>query len=115
MVVFRTAVRSVRAAAWPRARFSRPSLAPPPQTEVRDAPPDADGVAEFCADPAFARYCAAGQVRLLSVNETESVGPAMARYFASKLWMGESYFMQVGPSRGVVRFRSFRPHPKQRA
>ena len=36
-----------------------------------------------------------GRVRVLYVNESESLGPAMARYFASKLWGGESYFMQA--------------------
>ena len=51
--------------------------------------------AEFCGDAAFSRYCRAGQVRLLAINETESVGPAMARYFASKLWQGEAHFMQI--------------------
>ena len=34
-------------------------------------------------------------MRLLAINETESVGPAMARYFASKLWQGEAHFMQI--------------------
>lgn len=29
------------------------------------------------------------------LHEAESLGPAMARYYASKLWGGESYFMQV--------------------
>ena len=36
-----------------------------------------------------------GQVRNLFVNETESLGPAVARYFASKLWHGENFFMQI--------------------
>lgn len=35
------------------------------------------------------------QVRLLRVNESESLGPYGARYFASKLWYGESWYMQV--------------------
>ena len=41
------------------------------------------------------RLLLVGQVRLLAINETESVGPAMARYFASKLWQGEAHFMQI--------------------
>lgn len=34
-------------------------------------------------------------MRLLSVREQESLGPCVARYFASKLWAGEQYFMQI--------------------
>ena len=31
---------------------------------------------------------------MIYVHETEALGPAVARYFASKLWGGETYFMQ---------------------
>jgi len=64
-------------------------------TKVSDAPPDANGIEEFCGDENFKKYCDAGQVRALYVNETESLGPAVARYHASKLWGGETYFVQV--------------------
>ena len=37
----------------------------------------------------------AGRVRVMYVNESEALGPAMARYYASKLWAGETYFMQA--------------------
>ena len=66
-----------------------------PKTKVSDAPPDKNGVEEFCMDPNYKKYCEAGQVRALYVNETESLGPAAARYYASKLWGGETYFLQA--------------------
>lgn len=40
-------------------------------------------------------HCTSGRVRVLYVNESEALGPAMARYFASKLWAGETYFVQA--------------------
>eukprot|EP00586_Coscinodiscus_wailesii_P009993 CAMPEP_0172515650 /NCGR_PEP_ID=MMETSP1066-20121228/269627_1 /TAXON_ID=671091 /ORGANISM="Coscinodiscus wailesii, Strain CCMP2513" /LENGTH=570 /DNA_ID=CAMNT_0013296781 /DNA_START=45 /DNA_END=1757 /DNA_ORIENTATION=- len=66
-----------------------------PITKVSDAPPDKNGIEEFCTDGEFKKYCDAGHIRALYVNETESLGPAVARYFASKLWGGETYFMQA--------------------
>ncbi|KAL3811598.1 hypothetical protein ACHAXA_002726 [Cyclostephanos tholiformis] len=65
------------------------------RTEVSDAPPDRNGVEEFCASPRHRRYCDSGQVRALYLHEDESLGPAMARYYASRLWGGETYFVQV--------------------
>jgi len=66
-----------------------------PKTKVSDAPPDINGIEQFCTDPEFVHYCNAGQIRTLYVNETESLGPAAARYYASKLWGGETYYVQV--------------------
>merc|ERR1712238_382926 len=63
-------------------------------TKVSDAPPDKNGVQELCEDPEWKKYCDSGNVRALYVHETESLGPAMARYYASKLWGGENYFIQ---------------------
>jgi hypothetical protein len=63
-------------------------------TKVSDAPIDKNGVEDFCKDPKYKRYCDAGQIRTLYVHETESLGPAAARYYASKLWGGETYFVQ---------------------
>ena len=57
--------------------------------------PDVDCVTDFCASAAGAPHCAAGRVRLLRLNETESYGPFFARYVASKLWEGQAFFMQV--------------------
>jgi hypothetical protein len=31
----------------------------------------------------------------LTVREEEALGPCVARYFASKLWAGEEYFVQI--------------------
>lgn len=63
-------------------------------TKVSDAPPDKNGIEDFCTDPQYKKYCDNGQIRVIYVHETESLGPAMARYYASKLWGGETYFMQ---------------------
>ncbi|KAL9180392.1 hypothetical protein ACHAXT_008362 [Thalassiosira profunda] len=65
-----------------------------PLTQVSDRPPDVNGIEQFCGDPDYVKYCDSGQIRVLYVNETESNGPTTARYFASKLWGGETYFMQ---------------------
>jgi [Skp1-protein]-hydroxyproline N-acetylglucosaminyltransferase len=66
-----------------------------PLTKVSDAPPDVNGIDTFCKNPNYKKYCDANQIRVLYVDENEALGPAMARYFASKLWGGESFFMQV--------------------
>lgn len=34
-------------------------------------------------------------MRLLTVREQEALGPCVARYFASKLWAGEEFFVQI--------------------
>ena len=65
-----------------------------PITAISDKGPDVNGIEEFCTDPVYSKYCSAGQIRVLYVNETESNGPCQARYFASKLWGGETYYMQ---------------------
>lgn len=64
-------------------------------TKVSDAPPDPNGIEDFCNMPEYKKYCENGQVRALYVHETESLGPAMARYYASKLWGGETFFVQT--------------------
>ena len=64
-------------------------------TKVSDAPVDRNGIEEFCNMPEYKIYCDNGQIRALYVHETESLGPAMARYYASKLWGGETYFVQT--------------------
>jgi hypothetical protein len=50
--------------------------------EMLDAPPDKNGIADFCSDEEFNKYCEAGQIRVLYVHETEALGPAVARYVA---------------------------------
>lgn len=64
-------------------------------TKVSDAPIDKNGIEDFCTNPKYIKYCEAGQVRVVYVHETESLGPAMARYHASKLWGGETYYVQT--------------------
>lgn len=64
---------------------------------VESTEPDEDCYEEFCASPEGRGRCEAADphVRMLFVQEAESLGPAVARYFASKLWQGENYFMQI--------------------
>jgi len=54
-------------------------------------PPDDDCYDIFCK--AHPSYCQ--NVRLLPMTENESLGPYAARFFASKLWWGESWYMQI--------------------
>ena len=63
-------------------------------TKISDAPVDKNGIEDFCTDEKYKHFCENGQVRVVYVHETESLGPAMARYHASKLWGGETFFMQ---------------------
>lgn len=60
-----------------------------------DAPPDVNGIEEFCNDSKYKKYCDRGQIRALYIHDTDALGPAVARYYASKLWGGESYFLQM--------------------
>ena len=39
------------------------------------------------------QYC--DHLRIMRINESESLGPAMGRYFAAKLYQGESYYLQI--------------------
>ena len=39
--------------------------------------------------------CNTGQVRLFNVNESESLGPYMARYLGAKFYQGEQYYLQI--------------------
>ena len=53
--------------------------------------PDMDCHKEFCkANPS---WC--GNVRALLIDEDESLGPYAARFFASKLWYGETWYLQI--------------------
>jgi [Skp1-protein]-hydroxyproline N-acetylglucosaminyltransferase len=63
------------------------------KVEPTDADPDC--YALFCATALGQPHCDEGRVRVLKVEETESVGPFMARYYASKLWGGESWMLQI--------------------
>eukprot|EP01035_Chromulina_nebulosa_P039451 gene39451-53336_t len=39
--------------------------------------------------------CVNNQVRLFNVNESESLGPYMARYLGAKWYRGENYYLQI--------------------
>jgi len=56
--------------------------------------PDEDCYAVFCAGK-WGDACDDGRVRVLKINETESLGPYFARFLGSKLWDGEEYYMQI--------------------
>lgn len=58
---------------------------------IADAEPDPDCYELFCKD--HPSLCP--QIRVLKVNETESLGPYAARYMTSKLWGGEPWYMQI--------------------
>ncbi|CAB9506543.1 Glycosyltransferase (GlcNAc) [Seminavis robusta] len=57
--------------------------------------PDPDCHKDFCASTIGKPHCQAGRIRALHIQEPDSLGPYMARYFASKLWSGEEWFMQI--------------------
>lgn len=58
-------------------------------------PPDDNCYELFCDTELGKSICGRQQVRLLDIDEPESLGPYGARYFASKLWHGEQWFMQT--------------------
>jgi len=60
-----------------------------------DVKPDADCYLLFCSSQVGKKYCNEGHIRLLRMKESESLGPYLARYFASKLWNGEQWYMQI--------------------
>ena len=64
---------------------------------VEDAATDLDCYAEFCKseEGIKSNACNTGQVRLFNVNESESLGPYMARYLGSKFYRGEQYYLQI--------------------
>lgn len=64
---------------------------------VEDAGPDVDCYIEFCKSSEGIRSnaCNNGNVRLFNVNESESLGPYMARYMGAKFYRGENYYLQI--------------------
>lgn len=65
------------------------------QTSISPKPPDENGIEEFCTNEKYKKYCDNGQVRVLYIHDTDALGPQTARFYASKLWGGETYFMQM--------------------
>lgn len=64
---------------------------------VEDGPTDIDCYVEFCKSPEGIKSnaCHTGQVRLFNINESESLGPYMARYIGAKFYRGEHYYLQI--------------------
>lgn len=59
--------------------------------KIDNAEPDPDCYKIYCEEnPTRCK-----QIRPLFIEEPESLGPYAARYFASKLWDGEEWFMQI--------------------
>lgn len=63
--------------------------------KMEDVEPDQDCYKAFCETSEGQTICENKQVRVLDVDEPESLGPYAARYFASKLWYGEEWYMQT--------------------
>ena len=65
--------------------------------KVEDMAADVDCYKEFCKSPEGQRSnaCNTGQIRLFNVNESESLGPYMARYLGGKFYQGEQYYLQI--------------------
>lgn len=65
--------------------------------KVEDMDSDVDCYKEFCKSPEGQRSnaCNTGQIRLFNVNESESLGPYMARYLGGKFYQGEQYYLQI--------------------
>jgi len=61
---------------------------------VESVGPDVDCYKSFCEGEGM-EFCDNGQVRVLNIEESESLGPYAARFFASKLWFGEQWYMQI--------------------
>lgn len=56
---------------------------------------DPDCYKLFCASEMGGKYCDNHQVRNIDIDDIDSLGPYAARYFASKLWYGEQWYMQI--------------------
>ena len=63
--------------------------------KMEESKADPDCYLLFCSSEIGKKFCNEGNVRLLRMKETEALGPYMARYFASKLWQGEEWYMQI--------------------
>lgn len=62
--------------------------------KVEPVRPDVDCYKTFCEGKGK-KWCDRGQLRVLNIEESESLGPYAARYFSSKLWYGEQWYMQI--------------------
>lgn len=64
---------------------------------VENSGADPDCYKEFCTskEGIASGACTNGHVRLFNVNESESLGPYMARYLGAKFYRGEQYYLQI--------------------
>jgi Glycosyltransferase (GlcNAc) len=74
---------------------------------TEEVPPDEDCKKAFCESESGKELCAKGHIRVLEIDEPESLGPYAARYFASKLWYGENWFMQTDAVCIVIQIQYF--------
>ena len=65
--------------------------------KVEEAGTDMNCYTEFCnSDEGIkSNACNTGQIRLFNVNESQSLGPYMARYVSGKMYQGEQYYLQI--------------------
>jgi hypothetical protein len=62
---------------------------------VKSKTPDADCAEEFCRSELGRRHCEEGRVRILRLDEIDSLGPFFTRFLNSKLWRGENFYLQI--------------------
>lgn len=65
--------------------------------EMKDTGTDVNCYEEFCKSPEGQKSnaCQNGHILLFDVNESQSLGPYMARYFGAKFYRGEQYYLQI--------------------
>jgi len=63
--------------------------------KIEDTEPDPDCHKIFCDE--HPERC--NQIRALHIAETESLGPYAARFFASKLWNGEEWYVETNSNK----------------
>jgi hypothetical protein len=65
--------------------------------KVENAGPDIDCYLEFCKskEGIESNACNNDNKRLFNTNESESLGPYMARYLGSKFYRGEEFYLQI--------------------
>ncbi len=64
-------------------------------TGGEDAVSNSNCYSNFCATDLGKPYCDKKAIRLLQIEERDSLGLNVARYLAAKLWRGENFFFQV--------------------
>lgn len=62
---------------------------------THDVEPDPNCLRLFCETETGKKYCENLQIRQINIDGSEYLGPYAARYFASKLWYGEQWYMQI--------------------